>query len=94
MGGIPKNAVVSARKTSERIRDRAHEALSATDLSALVNELIESDTVENKAATAALRAVLAENAADYLLGAAREAKKRSMRLGAAAVIIAAHNHSR
>ncbi len=83
LGGAGKD-----RKASERIKGIAAEILKESDLSAI----FEATEVEGNyaAAGAALKSIVAERMADYAIRAMREAKKRRMPLGAAAIIIAAH----
>ena len=73
-----------------RIREKATEALRASDLSKVFEIAgVNQDSLET--AGAALKVVLAEKVAACTIRAMREAKKRKMRLGAAAIIIAAQS---
>ena len=69
------------------IRSRAAAALNGSDLRGVFGAPELAGDYE--AAGAALRAVIAERMSEYAVGAMRLAKKRKMRMGAAAVIIAA-----
>ena len=73
------------------IKGKAAEALRNSDLT----EVFELAGVEYSTATAgtAMKAVLAEKLAEYTIKAMGEAKKRKMRLGAAAIIIAAKDRT-
>ena len=83
MGIIDMGKVAKTRK----IRDRALEALKDSDLTAVFETAGIDDSYET--AGAALKAVLAEKLADCTIRAMGVARKRGMKLGAAAVIIAA-----
>lgn len=68
------------------VRSKALEALRSSDLT----PVFESAGIEgSETAGAALKAILAERMAEYAIRAMKEAKSRKMKLGAAAVIIAA-----
>ncbi|MFI5412961.1 MAG: hypothetical protein ACHQX1_03650 [Candidatus Micrarchaeales archaeon] len=75
------------RERSARVRRKAIEALKDSDLT----EVFETAGIElsDESAGAALKAVLAERLAECTIRAMKEAKRRGMKLGAAAVIIAA-----
>ncbi|MCL5430109.1 MAG: hypothetical protein M1504_01370 [Candidatus Marsarchaeota archaeon] len=70
-----------------RIRAKATEALKSMDMS----EIFEEAGVDgsSEVAGAAMKRVLAEKVADNMVRAMREAKKRKIRLDAAAILIAA-----
>jgi hypothetical protein len=78
-----------ARETRDgRIRAKALEALKNSDLTAVFETAgIDGDGYET--AGAALRTVLAERLAQCTIRAMKEAKRRGMKLGAAAIILAA-----
>jgi len=68
-------------------RDRAAELLQSSDMALLLND---RDIPGDRTAGIALKAVLAERAADLVMGARKIARKNRMkRVGAAAIIIAA-----
>ncbi|MDE1868477.1 MAG: hypothetical protein KGH60_00725 [Candidatus Micrarchaeota archaeon] len=71
-----------------RVRDQAQEALEDCDLSEVM-AAIGSDQEDGAAAGAMLKTILAERMAEYAVRAMGVAKKRGMRPGAAAIIIAA-----
>jgi hypothetical protein len=81
---------VQERKTqvdlSKRIEERVREAIEGSGLESVFefDEMYETD----RTAGAALKSILAEKAAEYTMRAMEEAKKRRIRLGAAAVILA------
>jgi hypothetical protein len=90
-GGIRRLGLLGGireRKTSEKIKGIAVEILKESDLS----EIFEATEMEGNyaAAGAALKSIVAERMADYAIKAMKEAKRRRMPLGAAAIIIAAH----
>lgn len=70
-----------------KVREEAITALKDSDLT----EVLELLGIEGNygATSAALKAVLADQITEYAMGAMREAKKRGVRVGAAAIIIAA-----
>jgi hypothetical protein len=68
------------------IRDKALEALKDSDLTEVFETAGIPDSFE---AGAALKAILADRMADYTIRAMKEAKRRNMKVGAAAIIIAA-----
>ena len=83
----------------EGYRIGAHESLGKR-ISVRVKEAIESSSFDSvfdmadmydmdKTAGAALKSILAEKAAEYTIRAMEEAKKRKIKLGAAAIILAA-----
>lgn len=74
--------------SATRIRDKALEALKKSDMTAV----FEMAGVEGnfETAGAAMRTVLAEKLAEYTIRAMEEAKRRNMKVGAAAIIIAAN----
>ncbi len=81
---------IVARDRTRRIRDRAVEALRDSDLSGVFEIAgIESLEADGGTAGAALKAVLAERLADYTIRAMNVARKRRIKLGAAAIILAA-----
>ncbi len=70
-----------------RIKERAADALRDSKIEKIFGEAgMESF---DETAGSALRALLAEKTAEYTMRAIKEARKRGMRLGAAALIIAA-----
>ena len=81
MGGMAKEEI------AKRVRQEAITALKDSDF----GEVLEALGTENDdgATSAALKAVLVERITEYAVGALREAKKRGVKLGAAAIIIAA-----
>ncbi|HUC39105.1 MAG TPA: hypothetical protein VL944_03165 [Candidatus Acidoferrum sp.] len=70
-----------------RLRARAAAALKESEVSDIFSEL--GMTTYDESASSALKAILAEKTAEYTMRAMKEAKKRGMRFGAAALIIAA-----
>lgn len=71
-----------------QLRKRAREAFRSSDLGT-VFDLVGVEGATDEAAEEALKAVLASKTADYMLKAMKEAKKRGMDVGAAAILIAA-----
>ena len=78
---------VVGSKVALRIRERAAAALKDSDMEDIFSEAGAYEVDET--AGSALKALLAEKTAEYAVRAMKEAKKRGMRLGAAALIIAA-----
>jgi len=91
-GASIKLTEVKKGKIAADIKERAIEALQNSDMSKVL-ELIGLDE-NSKEASAAMKEVLAQKFAEYTIAAIKEAKKRNMRLGAAAIIIAANSKSR
>ncbi|MGC8622802.1 MAG: hypothetical protein ACP5UC_02475 [Candidatus Micrarchaeia archaeon] len=87
---MAKTEVVDERRvakelTREEIREKMIDALKDSDFT----EVFESGDIKvDGAAGAALKAVLSEKAAEYAAKAIKLAKKRRMKFGAAAIIIA------
>ncbi|MDG6935723.1 MAG: hypothetical protein JRN26_02380 [Nitrososphaerota archaeon] len=79
MGGTRK-------RTRERIKKMAEEALRESNMDRIFNAAGASEIDET--AGMALKSLLAAKTADYTMLAVKEAKKRGMRLGAAALVIA------
>lgn len=75
------------RVSTTQIRDKALEALKQSDLSTVFELTGMEGNMET--AGAAMRTVLAEKLAECTIRAMEEAKKRNLKLGAAAIIIAA-----
>lgn len=75
-------------KVEQRLKSKAADIMEGSDLS----EMLELMGVEENdgAANIAMKAVMAEHMCDCAIEAMREAKKHRMRVGAAAIIIAAH----
>ncbi len=71
----------------ERVRAKAADALKESDVGEVFSEAGAYDF--DDAAGSALKAILAEKTAEYTVKAMKEARKRRMRFGAAALIIAA-----
>lgn len=74
----------------KRIKSAAAEAIEEVNLSEIL-QLAGADGNADEAG-AALKAVIAERVAEYATGAMDEARKRKIKLGAAAIIIAARKH--
>ncbi len=70
-----------------KLMGRAAEALRGSNLTAIFEAAGMTDI--NGTANSALKAVLAERAAEYAIRAMRVARKKKLALGAAAIIIAA-----
>ncbi|MGC8688406.1 MAG: hypothetical protein ACP5RQ_03350 [Candidatus Micrarchaeia archaeon] len=83
---------VKTEKTAAQIKARAIEALENSDISEVLKIIGMNENKE--VAGAAMKELLAQKLAEYAMAAIDEAKKRNMRLGAAAIIIAANNRSR
>ena len=88
--GVEGAIDISAPASTEQnalIRARVAEAIRGSDLSAV----FELDGIDGNAehAGAALKTVLAQKMTEYVVKAIKEARRRNMQLGAAAVIIAA-----
>jgi hypothetical protein len=71
---------------SKRLKDRVFEAIAGSGLENVFE--FEGMYETDKTAGAALKTILAEKAAEYTMKAMEEAKKRKIRLGAAAIILA------
>ncbi len=71
----------------ERVRLRAAQALSESEIGQVFSEAGACEIDES--AGSALRAILAEKAAEYTMRAVKESKRRGTKFGAAALIIAA-----
>lgn len=90
MGEMAKSEVVDERRvakeiTKDKIREKMIDALKDSDFT----EVLESGDIKvDGAAGAALKAVLSEKAAEYAARAIRLAKRKKMKFGAAAIIIA------
>jgi hypothetical protein len=70
-----------------RVKRKATKALSESDVAEVFSE---AGALEwDESAGTALKSILAEKTAEYTLKAMKEAKRRKMRFGAAALIIAA-----
>ncbi len=70
-----------------RVKKKATKALSESDVAEVFSE---AGALEwDESAGTALKSILAEKTAEYTLRAMKEAKRRRMRFGAAALIIAA-----
>jgi predicted N-acetyltransferase YhbS len=83
---------IKSESIATQIKVKAIEALQNSDMSKVL-KIIGMD--ENKeVASAAMKELLAQKFAEYAIAAIKEAKKRNMRLGAAAIIIAANNKNR
>ncbi len=87
---MAKSEVVDERRvakeiTKDKIREKMIDALKDSDFT----EVLESGDIKvDGAAGAALKAVLSEKAAEYAAKAIRLAKRKRMKFGAAAIIIA------
>ena len=86
VGELPMMQLEGVASTT-RIKNKAIEALRESNLAAVFELAGMDGNVES--AGAAMKTVLAEKLAEYTIRAMEEAKKRNMRLGAAAIIIAA-----
>ncbi len=75
------------RDLAIRVKEKAARALSDSSVSDVFSELGAPGCDE--AAGSALKAILAEKTAEYVVRAMKETKRRGMRFGAAALIIAA-----
>ncbi len=73
--------------TKYRVRRMAEDALRESEIAQVFSEAGACDFDES--AGSALKAILAEKAAEYTMRAVQESKKRGTRFGAAALIIAA-----
>lgn len=71
----------------DRVRARAAQALKESEMTQIFSEAGAYKCDE--ATGTALKAILAEKTAEYTMRAMKEAKRRKMRFGAAALIIAA-----
>lgn len=81
IGGMAKAEI------AKKVRQEAITALEDSDFGEVLGALgMDND---DGATSAALKAVIVERITEYAVGALKEAKKRGVRLGAAAVIIAA-----
>ena len=78
---------LEGKASANRIKDKAIEALHESDLAAVFELAGMDGNIES--AGAAMKTVLAEKLAEYTIRAMEEAKRRNMKLGAAAIIIAA-----
>ena len=81
---------LEGKASAAMIKDKAIEALHESDFAA-VFELAGMDG-NAESAGAAMKTVLAEKLAEYTIRAMEEAKKRNMKLGAAAIIIATQGY--
>ena len=86
-GGMGELGCGNGDMVAVQLRKRAKEAFRESDLGKVFETLGVGETDE--AAEEALKTVLAGKAADYMMKAIQEAKKRGMEMGAAAIIIAA-----
>jgi hypothetical protein len=78
---------VGTNKIEERLRTKATDILQESNLSGFLELMgAQNDT----AATAAMKGIMARHMCDCAVEAMREAKKRRMKVGAAAIIIAAN----
>jgi hypothetical protein len=79
--------MVETHNTAKKVKAKALEVLQGSNW----NEILEEAGVINnsEAASAALKAVIAERITQYTVRAMKEARKRGTKLGAAAIIIAA-----
>lgn len=79
--------IAAREERARKVRKRAVAALKDSDLSDVLGLM--GSGCDDRATSAALKAVLAERMTEYAMRAMEEAKKRKVKLGAATVIIAA-----
>ena len=93
MPKIPTVEIGQGGKAARRLRlkMRAEEALKSSDFECLL-EMVGAEKEASSSASALLKGLLADKAAEYVLAADRVKKERGLkRLGAAALVIAASN---
>lgn len=80
--------IVGRQGIESRMRSKAAEALEMSDLTEVLE--LAGATPGNGEANAALKAIIAERIAHYAIRAMKIAKKKKIKLSAAAFVIAAH----
>ncbi len=79
--------VVEENRVHERLKNKAADIMQESNLSEMLGLMGAEE--DDEAASAAMKDVMAEHMSECAMDAMREAKKRRMRVGAAAIIIAA-----
>lgn len=79
----------ATNRVRQRIKTKAAVIMQGSDLSGML-ELMGA-AKDSAAAGAAMRAIMAQRMSECAIGAMKEARKHRMRVGAAAIIIAANS---